>query len=340
MVTIRENLELIARQNQWAEAKKHCYYGLTEDFKGSLGSLGISVYTGKVRDVLMREHSAARAPTLLLVHSDRLTAFDRLITWIPYKGVILANLSAFWLKAASRVVPTHFIEQIDERTLLCKVAQPIKVEVVIRGYLAGSMLRGYLGGQRIFGGVTLPDGLRPYERLPTPVITPTTKAAAYEHDLEITPREVLERGLCPAKIWDRVTDDSHKLFAFGTELLAQKGWILVDTKYEFGLTPEGELLVIDEIHTPDSSRFWVSQTYRARTAEGLPPDMLDKERIRRWLLEQGYKGEGTVPEVPLANGLDLATTYLDVLETLLPQPALTMGVYGESTLLKSLQKID
>jgi phosphoribosylaminoimidazole-succinocarboxamide synthase len=171
------------------------------------------------------------------------------------------------------------------------------------------------------------------------VITPTTKAAAYEHDLEITPQEILDRGYCQPKIWERVTEYSQKLFAFGTELLAQKGWILVDTKYEFGLTPGGELLVIDEIHTPDSSRFWVSQTYGSRLAEGLPPVMLDKERIRRWLLEQGYKGEGAVPEVPLANGLDLATTYLDVLETLSPQPALTMGVYGESALLRSIPKI-
>lgn len=339
MVTIGEKLGYIASKNQWIEAKKHCYQGLTEDTKRVLRHQGIQVYTGKVRDVLLRQSSLSSEPTLLLLHSDRLTAFDRLITLIPYKGVILAKLAAFWLKEASQVVPTHFVEQVDERTLLCKAAVPIKVEVVIRGYLAGSMLRAYLGGQRIFGGTTLPDGLTPYQKLPTPIITPTTKAAAYEHDLEVTPREVIERGLCQPKTWEALSDYAHQLFAFGTKLLGQHGWILVDTKYEFGLTPQGNLIVIDEIHTPDSSRFWVSSTYPARLAEKLPPDMLDKERIRRWLLEQGYQGEGPVPEVPLSNGLDLATTYLKVLETLQGGPAQTMGVYQESAMLREIQKI-
>lgn len=298
------------------------YKGLDGTVKDYLVHRGFHVYSGKVRDVLTRQGSTSSHPTMLLVHTDRLTAFDKMITWVPFKGAILTSIAAFWLKKAKEVVPTHFIDQVDERTLLCHAATPIKVEVVIRGYLAGSMMRAYAQGQRQFGGVTLPDNLVPYQKLPSPIITPTTKAAAFEHDIETTPQEIIKSGLCDNKTWNLIEDYAHRLFALGTKVLGDAHWILVDTKYEFGVLKNQQLVVIDEVHTPDSSRFWVQKTYEERLKSGLAPDMLDKEVIRRWLLDQGYQGEGPVPSVPLPKVIELAQTYLQVLETLSGQPLL------------------
>jgi phosphoribosylaminoimidazole-succinocarboxamide synthase len=187
------------------------------------------------------------------------------------------------------------------------------------------MMRAYEKGEREFCGARLPEGLKDYGPLATAIITPTTKAAAFEHDENISPEELLRRGVVTAAEWDEISAKALRLFAFGQETLARVGWLLVDTKYEFGRAPRGEIKVIDEIHTPDSSRFWVKDSYQQRLTRGEAPEMLDKETVRRYLLEQGFSGEGPVPEVPVTRLVELAEVYLKVAETLAGKPLTSEG---------------
>jgi phosphoribosylaminoimidazole-succinocarboxamide synthase len=193
---------------------------------------------------------------------------------------------------------------------------PIKIEVVVRGYLAGSMLRAYEKGERIFCGTSLPEGLTPYCKLPKPIITPTTKAAAFEHDENTSPAQLVNAGVCSHPEWEEVAGLAFKVFDLGSKIYAERGWILVDTKYEFGKSRDGKIKLIDEVHTPDSSRLWVQESYQERMSSGLSPQMLDKENVRRWLVERGFTGYGDVPEVPREVLLNLVKVYLDVAETL------------------------
>jgi phosphoribosylaminoimidazole-succinocarboxamide synthase len=279
-------------------------------------SQGYGVYEGKVRTVLSREGR------LQLLHSDRLTAFDRLIDYVPLKGVILSAITDFWFQSLSDTVPTHYIKQLGPRALLVEATRPIKLEVVVRAYLAGSMARAYASGHRTFCGVKLPDGLKPFERLPEPIITPTTKAAAFEHDENITIDEIFKQDICTKSEWEQMTIMALKVFSLGSKIFADHGWMLVDSKYEFGRGSDGSIKLIDEIHTPDSSRLWDLTTYSAKISAHLEPDMLDKENIRRFLLGQGFTGFGEVPGVPRALLLELATTYLVVAEKLVGRPLL------------------
>jgi phosphoribosylaminoimidazole-succinocarboxamide synthase len=279
-------------------------------------SQGYGVYEGKVRTVLSREGR------LQLLHSDRLTAFDRLIDYVPLKGVILSAITDFWFQSLSDTVPTHYIRQLGPRALLVEATRPIKLEVVVRAYLAGSMARAYASGHRTFCGVKLPDGLKPFERLPEPIITPTTKAAAFEHDENITIDEIFKQDICTKSEWEQMTIMALKVFSLGSKIFADHGWMLVDSKYEFGRGSDGSIKLIDEIHTPDSSRLWDLTTYSAKISADLEPDMLDKENIRRFLLGQGFTGFGEVPGVPRALLLELATTYLVVAEKLVGRPLL------------------
>ena len=277
---------------------------------------GYGVYEGKVRTVLSREGR------LQLLHSDRLTAFDRLIDYVPLKGVILSAITDFWFQTLSDTVPTHYIRQLGPRALLVEAMRPIKLEVVVRAYLAGSLARAYASGHRTFCGVKLPDGLKPFDRLPEPIITPTTKAAAFEHDENITIDEIFKQDICTASEWEQMTIMALKVFSLGSKIFADHGWMLVDSKYEFGRGSDGTVKLIDEIHTPDSSRLWDLTTYAAKTSANLEPDMLDKENIRRFLLSQGFSGFGEVPAVPRALLLELATIYLLVAEKLIGRPLL------------------
>jgi phosphoribosylaminoimidazole-succinocarboxamide synthase len=194
--------------------------------------------------------------------------------------------------------------------------RPIKVEVVVRAYLAGAIARAYATGQRSFCGVTLPEGLKPFDRLPEPIITPTTKAAAFEHDENISADDIVKLGLCSHSEWDQICVMALKTFSVGTNIFNDKGWILVDSKYEFGRSSDGAIKLIDEVHTPDSSRLWDEATYSQRVASGQEPIMLDKENVRRYLLLQGFSGFGEVPSVPRALLIELAQTYLSVAEKL------------------------
>lgn len=320
MKAISDYLKEISEQPAADDAlAKHSYTGLSEEEKSHYTKLGRKVYAGKVRELVGKNDE------LLIFHSDRLSAFDRFVGMVPYKGVILADLSEFWLKAAKKVVPTHFIDRPHERVLRCKACEPFKVEVIVRGYMAGSMARAYAKGVREFCGAKLGEGLQEFRPLPSAIITPTTKAAAYEHDEDVSPDELVARGTVTAAEWQEISDMALRLFAFGQEVYAEKGWILVDTKYEFGRDPTGQVCVIDEIHTPDSSRLWVRETYAARLAAGEAPEMLDKETVRRYLLSQNFSGHGDVPQVPVKNIVDLADTYLVVAEKLRGEKLLTAG---------------
>ncbi|MBM4252667.1 MAG: phosphoribosylaminoimidazolesuccinocarboxamide synthase [Deltaproteobacteria bacterium] len=319
MPTVQELLTVISADSSGTAVAAHSYGGLTPEQVKALAAMDHPTYTGKVRDVV------TVGDELLIVHSDRLTAFDRLIATVPYKGTILTAISAYWLQEAQNVVPTHFIGQPHERVLRVERATPFKVEVVVRGYLAGSMQRAYALGERVFCGVTLPEGLVPYGRLPAPIITPTTKAAAFEHDENSSPAELIAKGVCTQDEWDEISSMALKLFAHGQAVFGRLGWLLVDTKYEFGRTPSGEIKVIDEIHTPDSSRLWLKETYDAHMVQGQAPDMLDKEVVRRYLLAQGFSGHGPVPHVPTSELVGLAHVYLKVAETLIGHKLETSG---------------
>lgn len=315
MATVAAKLQEIKQSDAGDQLiAKTAYSGLSDEDKAFYQARNFIIYQGKVRELLRRGQQ------LFIFHTDRLTAFDKYIGMVPFKGLILSEMSRFWLKHANSIVPTHLIRSINERVLEVQTCEPIKAEVVVRGYMAGSMGRSYARGIRQFCGQSLPEGLAQYRPLPTPLITPTTKAAAFEHDEEVSPEGLIQQGVCTPKEWARIEEMAFQLFAEGQKVYADKGWILVDTKYEFGRRPDGELVVIDEIHTPDSSRLWLKGSYEQRLAQGEAPEMLDKEIVRRYLLDQGFSGEGHVPHVPADILVSLAEVYLQVAETLLGEP--------------------
>jgi phosphoribosylaminoimidazole-succinocarboxamide synthase len=230
------------------------------------------LHRGKVRDSF-RVDDRRR----LIVVTDRISAFDlKMHTDIPRKGEVLNRLAAWWFDRTKDLVNNHIVEIVDAQAMLVVEAVPVRVEMIVRGYISGSMWRGYQEGQRTFSGVTVPEGLKENDRLPTPVVTPTTKE---ESDREITPAEIVASGLCSQALYDQMADTAMKLFVRGTETLAEKGILLADTKYEFG-TVNGSLTLIDEIHTPDSSRFWEAGAW-AQDHAGVPS--MDKEFVRKWL---------------------------------------------------------
>lgn len=292
--------------------------GLSPELEQVAKKQGHQIYRGKVRDLVIREHD------ILMLHSDRLTAFDRFIAQVPYKGFILASISAWWfLQYQKAGGQSHFLEFVNPWVLRSLKLRPIKAEVVVRGYLAGSLLRAYQKGERSYCGTLLPDKLLPYAALPNPIITPTTKADAFEHDENSSPEQLIAAGVCSEAEWRNCAGQALELFKWGSEIARQRGWILADTKYEFGRARDGAILIMDEIHTPDSSRFWRQVSFQSRLAAGQPPEMFDKENIRRHLLAVGFQGIGPVPEVPVPLLMDLADVYLTFAESLLNQSLTT-----------------
>lgn len=248
------------------------------------------MYRGKVRDVVdAGDH-------LVMVTSDRISAFDRPLGEIPGKGEVLNQLALYWFEETADLVENHVLEALGPRSLAVNKAQMIPVEVVVRGYLTGSAWKEYAAG-RLVPGLRVPPGMRAHQRLDTPQITPTTKAPVGEHDEPIDREGLLARRLCTPELWDKIEKTALKLFARGQELLAARGLVLVDTKYEFGLV-EGRLVLCDEVHTPDCSRFWFADDYEVAFAEGREPRKLDKEYLRQWLAAQGFTGAGPVPAIP------------------------------------------
>lgn len=258
--------------------------------------------------------------TRLFITTDRLSAFDRIIAGVPYKGQVLNELASWWFADTADIVDNHVISVPDPNLLIARNAVPLPVEVVVRGYITGvtstSLWRQYADGSRVIYGHRLPDGLRKNTALPHALVTPTTKAEHGGHDEPLTVADVVERGLVEPRLWGRVIEAALEVFGRGQERSAASGLILADTKYEFGLADDGTLLLIDEMHTPDSSRFWVAESYEARMATGEEPESLDKEVVRRALIDAGYDGNGAPPELPNGVWTATSTRYVDAYQRL------------------------
>ncbi|MFH1728109.1 MAG: phosphoribosylaminoimidazolesuccinocarboxamide synthase [Pseudomonadota bacterium] len=238
------------------------------------------IHKGKVRDSF-RFNKESR----MIVVTDRISAFDSVLkTSIPCKGAVLNTISNFWFEKTKDIIPNHLLKEIDPSINIVKEAEPIRVEMVVRNYLSGSMWRNYEKGKRIFSGVEVADGLTKNQQLPNPILTPTTKE---ESDREITPAQILMEGLCRKRLYKQMENAALALFKRGTEILSEKGIILVDTKYEFGIY-DGDLILIDEIHTPDSSRFWDVEKYKADPEN---VEQMDKEFVRLWLIANKKDGQ-------------------------------------------------
>lgn len=256
----------------------------------------------------------------LFVTTDRLSAFDRIVAAVPYKGQVLNELAAWWFANTADIVANHVRGVPDPNVTIGVAAQPLPVEVIVRGHITGvtstSLWKRYADGERTIYGYDLPEGLQQHQKLDVAIITPTTKAEGGAHDEALTCAEVSDSGLVEADLWARVQDVALRLFARGQEIAAGAGLILADTKYEFGLDPDGELIIIDEMHTPDSSRFWVANTYEERVANDQDPESLDKEPIRRALIEAGYKGDGESPDLGTTVVAETSARYINAFERL------------------------
>jgi phosphoribosylaminoimidazole-succinocarboxamide synthase len=276
-------------------------------------------YEGKVRD----NYTTTDGRRLIVV-TDRISAFDRILGTLPLKGQLLNFVAGFWFEHTRDVADNHVIEIPDPNVLIARECTPLPVEMVVRAYLTGttstSILVHYARGEREYCGHRLPDGLRQHERLPAPIVTPSTKAAKGGHDVAASRAEILELTGMSARDFDEAAELALGLFQRGQELCASRGLILVDTKYEFGKTREGKIVVIDEIHTPDSSRFWYESSYRERFGRGDAPESLDKEFLRRHLSERGFTGEGPIPEISDEVRIQAALRYLEAVERITGAP--------------------
>ncbi|RMG18663.1 MAG: phosphoribosylaminoimidazolesuccinocarboxamide synthase [Deltaproteobacteria bacterium] len=278
------------------------------------------VMRGKVRDVYRQEER------LIMVTTDRLSAFDQVLTTIPFKGEALTRMAVYWFRQTEDIIENHLIDTPDPNVMVVRACKPVPIEIVVRGYLTGSLWRDYQAGRvEEAYGLSLPAGLRKDQRFETPLITPTTKAERGEHDRPIRREEILRTNLVPEAVYESCERAALALFARGQEIAAERGLILVDTKYEFGLA-DGRVVLMDEIHTSDSSRYWIADTYEERFEAGEDPQMLDKENIRQWLLQRGYQGDGTPPPIPDEVRADLAETYVAAFERITGQRfPLTVG---------------
>lgn len=271
--------------------------------------------SGKVRDFYPLPNDQR-----LIVTTDRLSAFDRVLSAFPYKGQVLNQLSAWWFENTRDIIDNHILQVPDPNAILAIEAKPMMVEVVVRGYITGvgstALWYRYSLGERDIYGYHFPEGLKKNQILPKPIITPTTKGGETGHDERLTCKEVVDKGILDAHTWEAVQDAAIKIFTKGQEIARKAGIILVDTKYEFGLAPDGRILLIDEVHTPDSSRFWKLKTYQSRFEAGQEPENFDKEFIRMAYAEKGYRGDGIAPEMPDSLWVSASQRYIQIYELL------------------------
>ena len=244
--------------------------------------LGESRYSGKVRENYYLDDK------IVMVTTDRVSAFDHILGTIPFKGEVLTQIAKFWFDKTKHIAPNHYIDDPDPQVLLTLKAKPLPIEIIIRGYITGSLWRDYSNGVNDQYGFKIPDNMKKDQKFDTPIITPTTKAEYGEHDEAISKEEIIS-GLVDKNIYEKAEEYAMKLFLEGQKWANERGLILVDTKYEFGMVGD-ELYVIDEIHTPDSSRYWIADQYEERFSNGENQLMLDKENIRQWLIEKGFSG--------------------------------------------------
>lgn len=261
---------------------------------------------GKVRDI------ADAGEEMVIVTTDRISAFDRVLTTIPCKGEVLNRISLHWFHRTRDIVANHVVEELSPRTVRVRKGRVLPVEVVVRGYLTGSAWRDYQAGRTV-SGISLPAGMRFNQRFTEPIITPSTKEEHGEHDEPISAAEIVKHRIVDPDLWRSIEETAQALYARGSALLAEQGLILVDTKYEFGLV-DGTLTLIDEIHTPDSSRFWFTDTYDELFRAGKPQRKIDKEYLRQWLMDRGFMGDGEIPEIPDEVRVEVAWRYIQAFQ--------------------------
>lgn len=274
-------------------------------------------YEGKVRDNYTQTAENGMEKRIIVV-TDRLSAFDRIITTVPFKGQVLNQMAEFWFERTGDIIGNHVIEFPDPNVVVGKECNALPVEMVVRGYLTGvtstSVWKHYEKGVRNFCGNELPDGMKKDQKFDAPILTPSTKALHGDHDESVSREQILERGVVTEEQFDTMARAAMKLYARGVEIAAKQGIILVDTKYEFGIDAGGEIVLIDEIHTPDSSRFWFADEYQARFEAGEEQKKIDKEYMRKWLSDQGFTGDGDVPSVPDEIKVETARRYIEAYE--------------------------
>jgi len=301
----------------------------TPDFRGLLESClneldprelpaGARLGRGKVRDVV------DLGDELLITTTDRISAFDRVLTTVPCKGEVLNTLSLFWFRQSTDIIANTVREEISARTVRAAKCRILPIEVVVRGFLTGSAWRDYQEGLPV-SGIRLAAGMRMNQKFDTPLLTPSTKEEKGLHDKPISRAEIVASGIVEKALWDRVEQTSLELFRRGSEIAARGGLILVDTKYEFGLR-SGELLLADEVHTPDSSRYWYAEGSDELFREGKPQRELDKEYLRQWLLARGWKGDGAPPEIPDEIRVEVARKYVTAWRTITGQQFVPHGL--------------
>jgi phosphoribosylaminoimidazole-succinocarboxamide synthase len=267
---------------------------------------------GKVRDNYLADERR------FIVVTDRVSCFDVVVSTLPFKGQVLNQCAAFWFERTASIAPNHLLEVPDPNVSVVRECRPLPVEFVHRGYLTGSTSTSiwfaYERGERMYCGHRLPEGLQRHERLPEPLLTPTTKAPRGQHDQLTSRDEILASGTLDAALFDEAARLTAELFAEGQRWAESRGLILADTKYELGLDRDGGLVLIDEIHTPDSSRYWYRDAYERALSQGREPEALDKEYVRRWLGDQGYHGDGAIPEIPVEVRCEAARRYIEAFE--------------------------
>ncbi|MBI2139238.1 phosphoribosylaminoimidazolesuccinocarboxamide synthase [Candidatus Woesearchaeota archaeon] len=263
-------------------------------------------YKGKVRDVY------ANGNQLILIATDRVSAFDRILTTIPFKGQVLNQMAAFWFEKLKKIIPNHVIAIPDPNVIVARKVEIIPIEIVIRGHLTGSAWRDYDAGKSI-SGLHITPGMRKDQKFEEPLLTPSTKAK-HGHDLPISTEQIIEQGIISRSLMETIEKTAKALYKKGNEICAKHNLILVDTKYEFGLL-DGALVLADEVHTPDSSRFWYKDTYQELFEAGKDQRMIDKEYFRQWLIrEKGFMGDGPIPEIPDEIRVEFARRYIEVFE--------------------------
>jgi phosphoribosylaminoimidazole-succinocarboxamide synthase len=263
-------------------------------------------YRGKVRDNYISDDGIRT-----IISSDRLSAFDRVLTAIPFKGQLLNQMSVFWFEKTKNIWPNHIINVPDPNVVRVKNCKTFPIEMIVRGYITGSAWRDYQAGNDICG-IKFPSGLKKNQKIDT-VITPTTKAEV-GHDMNISREEIIKQGLVPEEQYAKLEEAAIKMFKYGQEYCAKNGLILVDCKFEFGYDEKGNIIVIDEIFTPDASRFWILDTYEKKFNAGQEPDILDKEFFRAWLMSKGFKGDGEPPAISDDVKVELAMRYIQSYE--------------------------
>ncbi|MGL4286384.1 MAG: phosphoribosylaminoimidazolesuccinocarboxamide synthase [Phreatobacter sp.] len=284
-------------------------------------------YRGKVRDNYDLPDGSR-----IIIATDRISAFDRILAAIPFKGEVLTQTARYWFEQTRDICPNHVIAYPDPNVVVGQRLNILPVEIVVRDYLAGttatSVLTLYNAGQRQMYGVTLPDGLKANQRLPQPIITPTSKAFDGGHDEPLTPDEILAQGLLTAAQWQTLSDYAFALFARGQKLAEERGLILVDTKYEFGTAPDGSIVLADEIHTPDSSRYWRRASYQDRFERGDKPESFDKDFVRNWVVARCDPYKDAIPVIPEDVILATAGVYIEAFETITGQVFDPTGTSG------------